>query len=41
MDVFSAGASDIAVVAMETEGAHCLRAALDAGKPVSIGDITR
>lgn len=34
------GASDIPVVIMETEGAHCLRAALDAGKPVSIGDIT-
>ncbi|MPC15339.1 hypothetical protein E2C01_008126 [Portunus trituberculatus] len=26
---------------METEGAHCLRAALDTGKPVSIGEITR
>lgn len=34
------GATDIPVVAMETEGAHCLRAALDAGKPVSIGEIT-
>ena len=37
----SAGATDIPVVAMETRGAHCLRAALDAGKPVSIGEITR
>lgn len=34
------GATDIPVVAMETEGANCLRAALDAGKPVSIGEIT-
>lgn len=40
-DVSSAGATDIPVVAMETEGAHSLRAALDAGKPVSIGEITR
>lgn len=34
------GATDVPVVAMETEGADCLRAALDAGKPVSIGNIT-
>ncbi|XP_069190041.1 serine dehydratase-like isoform X2 [Procambarus clarkii] len=33
-------AADIPVVAMETKGAHALNAALQAGKPVSIGDIT-
>ncbi|XP_069993754.1 serine dehydratase-like [Penaeus vannamei] len=31
---------DIPVVAMETQGAHAFNAALKAGKPVSIGDIT-
>ncbi|XP_053628875.1 serine dehydratase-like isoform X2 [Cherax quadricarinatus] len=34
------GVADIPVIAMETEGAHALSAALQAGKPVSIGDIT-
>ncbi|KAG7155731.1 serine dehydratase-like [Homarus americanus] len=32
--------ADISVVAMETDGAHSLNAALKEGKPVSIGDIT-
>ncbi|KAL7639457.1 UNVERIFIED_CONTAM: hypothetical protein RMT77_009958 [Armadillidium vulgare] len=30
----------IPVIAMETQGAHCFNAALKAGKPVSIGEIT-
>lgn len=39
--VFSFSDVDIPVVAMETQGAHAFNAALKAGKPVSIGDITR
>lgn len=34
------GVPDIPVIAMETQGAHALNAALIAGKPVSIGEIT-
>ncbi|KAF2361357.1 Tryptophan synthase beta subunit-like PLP-dependent enzyme [Trinorchestia longiramus] len=34
------GLERVPIVAMETQGAHCLNAALKAGKPVSIGDIT-
>ena len=39
--VSPSGATDIPVVAMETQCADCLRAALDVGKPVSIGEIKR
>ena len=31
----------VPVLAMETEGANCFRAAIDAGQPVTIPDITR
>ncbi|KAE8634184.1 hypothetical protein XENTR_v10002221 [Xenopus tropicalis] len=34
------GWSDIPIIAMETKGAHCLNAALEAGKPISLPDIT-
>ncbi|XP_068246908.1 serine dehydratase-like [Palaemon carinicauda] len=34
-------ATDIPVIAMETQGAHALNAALAVGKPISIGEITR
>ena len=33
--------ADVPVITMETVGAHALNAALKAGKPVSIGEITR
>ena len=35
------GWSDIPVIAMETEGADCLAAALNAGEIVTLPDITR
>ncbi|XP_063769355.1 serine dehydratase-like [Pseudophryne corroboree] len=34
------GWSDVPIIAMETLGAHCLNAALQAGKPVTLPDIT-
>ncbi|KAG8596729.1 hypothetical protein GDO81_002033 [Engystomops pustulosus] len=34
------GWSDVPIIAMETMGAHCLNAALQAGKPVTLPDIT-
>ncbi|XP_072271433.1 serine dehydratase-like [Pyxicephalus adspersus] len=34
------GWSDVPIIAMETQGAHCLNAALEAGKPVTLPDIT-
>ncbi|XP_018416079.1 PREDICTED: serine dehydratase-like [Nanorana parkeri] len=34
------GWSDVPIIAMETMGAHCLNAALEAGKPVTLPDIT-
>ncbi|PIO31951.1 hypothetical protein AB205_0149830 [Aquarana catesbeiana] len=35
------GWSDVPIIAMETLGAHCLNAALEAGKSVTLPDITR
>ncbi|KAM5193932.1 serine dehydratase-like isoform 1-T2 [Mantella aurantiaca] len=34
------GWSDVPIIAMETKGAHCLNAALEAGKSVTLPDIT-
>ncbi|KAM9331324.1 serine dehydratase-like [Gastrophryne carolinensis] len=34
------GWSDVPILAMETVGAHCLNAAIEAGKPVTLPDIT-
>ncbi|KAG8455681.1 hypothetical protein GDO86_001756 [Hymenochirus boettgeri] len=34
------GWADIPIIAMETKGAHCLNAALQAGRPVTLPDIT-
>lgn len=35
------GWQHVPIVAMETRGAHCFHAALEAGKPVTLPDITR
>lgn len=39
--IVKVGWSDVPIIAMETLGAHCLNAALQAGKSVSLPDITR
>ncbi|XP_073438671.1 serine dehydratase-like [Dendrobates tinctorius] len=38
--IVKVGWSDVPIIAMETVGAHCLNAALQAGRPVSLPDIT-
>uniref|UniRef100_A0A8C9U284 L-serine ammonia-lyase n=1 Tax=Scleropages formosus TaxID=113540 RepID=A0A8C9U284_SCLFO len=35
------GWNDVPIIAMETQGANCLNAAINAGKPVTLADITR